>query len=159
MSSGKWRPFCLGLNELTSEFNSGHHIHWINLLNCQLPNYNALQFRRWLYIFLERKQSNSCVIVKWHNTPRVLDYWNPMTTICVNKMGYHWFTQWLATCRCRATNWTNGNILPFWPLKTMFSDIWNKMCYQENVFENDVCKKATILFRAQGVHSPRPSDA
>ena len=77
-----------------------------------------------------------------------LTHWGGVTHICVNKMGPHWFTQWLVSWlaprhylnQCwNIVNWTLVNKL-LWNF-----DLNSNIFIHENAFECVVCKMAAIL--------------
>ena len=79
-----------------------------------------------------------------------LTHWGQVMQICVRTTYQHWHVTWSAPShylnQCwNIVNWILGN-------KFQWNFHWNRyIFFQENVFENIVCKMASISSRPQGV--------
>ena len=88
-----------------------------------------------------------------------LTHWGRVTHICVVELGHHWFRQWLVACSAPShylnqcwnvvdiVNCTFTNKLQWF----FYRD--SNIFIQEIVFENAVCKMASILSRPQWVNT------
>ena len=77
-----------------------------------------------------------------------------LTHVCVRKLGHHWFQWWLVACSA-PTHYLNKwwiIVVSIFRNKSLWN--WNKnatVFFQENTFENDICKMSAILSQPQCV--------
>ena len=99
MSSAKWRPFCLGLNVLTT-------------INQSVCKYSMGRIVR-------------CYgdVIKWKLLWIALKHWGRVTHICIGNLTIIGSDNGLFSCRRQSITWTNARILLTGPLGTNFSEI------------------------------------
>ena len=133
ISSGKWRPFCLGLNVLRSSILMG------------IPGFSLSLIHKFLWCIFTHLCTPKHAHVLHKN---VLTHWGRVTHISVGKLTIIGSYNGLSPARRQAIIWTNGGILLIGPLGTNFSEILiriQNIFIHENALQNVVCEMASIL--------------
>ena len=84
-----------------------------------------------------------------------LTHWGRATHICVTKVGYHWFRQWLVACSAPSHYLNKCWIIVNWTLVNIFQWNFNQnttFFIDKNAFDNVVWKMSAILSRPQCVN-------
>ena len=81
----------------------------------------------------------------------LLTHWGLVTHVCIHELGHHCLQELLVACSKWKPFiiWPNADLSSVRPLGIK---IW-KIFFQENAFENVMCKMAAILFRPQFINA------
>ena len=120
MSSGKWRPFCLGLNVLITA-KVGVHRGWKCIMNI-FRNKSMAWCKTAITPLLTHL--NYCSLAQSHpHVDHGLTHWGRVTHICISNLAIIGSDNGLPPARRQAIIWNNAGILLIEPLGTKFSEI------------------------------------